>query len=470
MADQPLVSVVIPVWRDVDVLAASLGRLSPAPAGVEVIVASVLGDESRYDDLRTGYPHVHWISAPRGRAVQMNAGAAVATGRWLLFLHTDCTLPDRWAEVIVQADAAAASAGAFRFKLDTPDWRARLIEAGVRLRVALLGLPYGDQALFVRREVFHGVGGYRDVPLMEDIDFVRRVRKAGPLLRAREPVLTSARRWQHDGWLCRTAQNIGLASRFLLGTPPARLAQRYYGRHESAVVMMARAPWTGGKTRLGVAVPPSAYADLRHALFLDTLDVVVSIEDAEHIVACEPAGACERMRGWIGTGADVIAQRGERLGERMAHTFEDVFRLGVESVVIVGSDLPDLPARLVREALSVIRASRDAVVLGPASDGGYYLIAMSRPHPILFNRIDWGTDHVLAQTLEGARTAGIPVHLLESWADVDRPDDISRLVDTATGAAARRTRAWSVAHAAPRLEAGVVTIRPPRHARTPHGP
>lgn len=447
MADQPLVSVVIPVWRDVDVLADSLGRLSPVPTGVEVIVASVLGDESRYDHRGTAYPHVHWISAPRGRAVQMNAGAAVATGRWLLFLHADCTLPDRWTEVVVQADAAGAAAGAFRFRLDTPDWRARLIEAGVRLRVALLGLPYGDQALFVRRDAFHAVGGYRDLPLMEDIDFVRRIGKAGPLWRAREPVVTSARRWEHDGWLRRTARNIGLASRFLLGTPPARLAQRYYGRHESAVVMMARAPWTGGKTRLGAGGLPSAHASQRHALFLDTLDVVLSIEDAECIVACEPVDACERMREWIGLDVDVIAQRGDTLGERMARAFDDVFRLGIESVAIVGSDLPDLPARRVREALSVTRANRDGVVLGPATDGGYYLIAMSRPHPELFDRIDWGTDRALAQTLDAARAAGVPVHLLDSWADVDRPEDVTRLANSAAGATAHRTRAWSRTHA-----------------------
>lgn len=446
MADQPLVSVVIPVWRDAGVLAGSLGRLSPAPPDVEVIVASVLGDEPRYDSLRTAYPHVRWISAPRGRAVQMNAGAAVAAGRWLIFLHADCTLPGNWIEAIAHADAAGAAAGAFRFRLDSADWRARLIEAGVRLRVALLDLPYGDQALFVRRPIFLAIGGYRDLPLMEDIDFVRRVREVGPVLHARAAVVTSARRWQRDGWHRRSAANIGLAVRFLMGAPPARLAQRYFHRHDAAVVMMARAPWTGGKTRLGAGGTPSAHTDLRNALFLDTLDVVLSIEDAEHMVACEPADACERLREWIGLDVDVIAQRGETLGTRMAHAFEDVFRLGVASVALLGSDLPDLPARLLREALSHARANRDALVLGPAADGGYYLIAMSQPHPELFDRIDWGTDRVLAQTLDAARTAGIPVRLLDRWADVDRPDDVSRLLKGPAGAAAYRTRAWSLAH------------------------
>lgn len=446
MPDQPLVSIVIPVWRDLDVLAGALGHLSPLAARVEAIVAPVLGEEARYERLRIEHPHIRWVSAPRGRAIQMNAGAAVATGRWLLFLHADCTLPGDWMEVVAHADATGAGAGAFRFALDSRDWRARLVEAGVRLRVALLGLSYGDQALFVQRRVFVAIGGYRDLPLMEDIDFVRRVRETVPFHDASAAVVTSARRWAQDGWLRRSAANIGLASRFLLGTPPARLAQRYCRRHDAAVVMMARAPWIGGKTRLGTGGLPSAHAGLRNALFLDTLDVVLSIDRAEHIVACEPADACERLREWIGLGVDVIAQRGDTLGIRMAHAFEDAFRLGVESVALIGSDLPDLPPRLLREALSLTRATPDGVVLGPAADGGYYLIAMSRPHPELFDRIDWGTDGVLAQTLDAARTAGVRVRVLDSWADVDRPADIPKLLERAADRTAYRTRAWSLAH------------------------
>lgn len=443
MADQPLVSVVIPVWRDIDLLARALELLSPPPAGVEVIVACVLGEESRYERLGLDHPDVRWISAPRGRAVQMNAGAAVASGRWLLFLHADCALPGDWIEALAHAEAAGAAAGAFRFALDSRDWRARMIEAGARLRAALLGMPYGDQALFVQRRIFLAIGGYRDLPLMEDIDFVRRVRQAGPFLHAHARVLTSARRWERDGWVHRSTGNLGIATRFLFGTPPARLAQRYFDRHDAAIVMMGRAPWTGGKRRLVTGTSPAAHADLRHALFLDTLDTLLSISDVEHIVACEPADACERMRGWIGPDVDVIAQRGDTLGKRMAHALEDVFRLGVESVALLGSDLPDLPARLLREALSFTRANRDAVVLGPAADGGYYLIAMSRPHAELFDGIDWGTDRVLAQTLDAARAAGIPVRLIDSWADVDQPSDLSRLL-AAAGATAHRTRAWSL--------------------------
>jgi uncharacterized protein len=310
----------------------------------------------------------------------------------------------------------------------------------------LLGLPYGDQAIFVRRATFNAIGGYRDLPLMEDIDFVRRVKRAGGLWHDRLRVITSARRWEQDGWRQRSAQNASLATQFLLGASPARLAQRYFSRQRTAVVMMARAPWTAGKTRLGAGLDPAAHAELKRALLLDTFDVLAAVQDVAQVVACEPADDCEGMRELTGPGADVIAQRGSDLGQRIRHVFEDVFRLGPESVVVLGSDLPDLPPRLLTDAVTALRDGNDRVVVGPATDGGYYLIGMNRPHPELFEQVAWGTERVLAQTLHIASRAELPVEVLEQWADVDTMSDLRRA--TRLAGAAPRTAAWVEGHPA----------------------
>lgn len=446
MPEEPLVSIIIPVWRDEHALAQTLRHLH-APSNVEVIVASALGEEPWYQHVRQQHPELRFVAAPRGRGVQMNAGAAVARGRWLLFLHADSALPAGWLDVITEVeDRADIAAGAFRLALDSHDRRARVIEAAVRLRVALFGLPYGDQALFVRSRFFNAIGGYRDLPLMEDIDLVRRIKQVGRLVQSRAAVLTSARRWERDGWVRRSARNVSLATRFLLGASPARLAQRYFGRKAAAVVMVARAPSTRGKTRLAVGTAHAQHADLRRALLLDTLDVVTSVGDVEHIIACEPPGACEQMRDLVGPTVDVIAQRGDDLGQRMTHVFEDVFRLGVESVVVIGSDLPDLPSRLLREAVAALRRPGDRIVLGPAADGGYYLVGMNRPHPALFERIAWGTAHVLAQTLDAAKAQAAQIVLLDSWADIDTVADLSRLLNQHTERTAARTREWAGRH------------------------
>lgn len=442
MPEEPLVSVVIPAWRDEAALTRTL-QLVHTSAQVEVIVACVFGEERRYELLRDRCDGTKWVSAPRGRAVQMNAGAAVAGGRWLLFLHADSELPPDWLDVLARADERKDTVGgAFRLCIDSRAWQARVIEAGVRLRLALVGLPYGDQALFVRTHIFQAIGGYRDLPLMEDVDFVRRLRTIGRLDISQAPVVTSARRWKRDGWFRRSGRNIILATQFLLGVSAARLAQAYFRRKSSAVVMMARAPWTGGKTRLAVDSNEAAHAALRHALFLDTLDTVRSVPNVEHIIACEPAHECERMRELVGPAVDVIAQRGDDLGRRTTHVFEDAFRLGCESVVVVGSDLPDLPSRLIQSALRQLRGGKDRIVLGPATDGGYYLIGMSRPCPRIFQGIEWSTGRVLSQTLEAARAESRRAVLLDEWRDVDDLTDLRRLTDGSDELAASRTRAW----------------------------
>ena len=216
-----LISIIIPVFRDAEVLSRTLDAMDFD--GAEVIVAAAEGDAS-LAALRVSQRGVVWVTAPRGRARQMNAGAAVARGDWLLFLHADTCLRPGWRAAVDRADAdAVINLGCFRFALDSPSPVARLIEIGVRVRVRLFGLPYGDQALFVRREAFAALQGYSDLPIMEDVDLVRRLRETGRLYAASEQAVTSARRWEEDGWLRRTARHLSLIVRYFAGVHPERL-------------------------------------------------------------------------------------------------------------------------------------------------------------------------------------------------------------------------------------------------------
>jgi rSAM/selenodomain-associated transferase 2/rSAM/selenodomain-associated transferase 1 len=441
----PLVSVVVPAWRDRDALAGLLG--SGTLRGAEVVVSVPFGEASRYADLVAESPGVRLVESSRGRAAQMNAGAAAAAGRWLLFLHADSRVHPDWQEVVRRADADPhLVGGAFRFTLDSRAWWARVLEIGVRLRVRLLQLPYGDQGIFVRREIFEQMGGYATVPLMEDIELMRRLRTTGQLHFSAMPLVTSARRWEREGWRRRSLTNLSFAARYLLGASPARLAQRYFGRSRCAVVVMARAPTAPGKTRVP-APDERTHAALREALLLDTLDSVCEAPGLDRLVACTPAGALPSLQRNLGPAWDVIAQRGASLGERMAFAIGDVLGLGYESVLVVGSDLPDLPSRLLSQARAALQRDRQSVVIGPAIDGGYYLIGMNQLHPELFDRIDWGADDVLTQTLGAAAGAGLHVTTLESWSDVDTLDDLAQIAHRAGGSgAAPRTRQWFEEH------------------------
>jgi rSAM/selenodomain-associated transferase 1 len=343
--------------------------------------------------------------------------------------------------------------GSFQFRLDSAAWQARLIEVAVDRRVRWLDLAYGDQALFVRRDVFDALGGYREWPLMEDVDFVRRLRQAGKLYHSPHPVLTSARRWERDGWWTRSAENVILQALFFAGVSPERLAN-WYSRAPSAdlktrphrgkaLVVIARAPSDArGKSRLTRELGGDHVA-LRRALLLDTLDAAQAVADTDLFVAFEPADSIAEIRGLAGDGARLFPQHGDTLGDRMRNAFDHLFAAGYSAVVMIGSDLPSLPPSHLVQAFQSVRDEPDPVVIGPATDGGYYLIGLRRPCPALFTSITWGAPDVLTTTIRIAETSGLAVSFVAPWHDVDTMDDLRRVLRDSEGAT--RTRAWASA-------------------------
>lgn len=169
------------------------------------------------------------LSAAPGRGGQLAVGAGAATASWLLFLHADTRLDDaawRAVSAYIAQPEAGARAAVFRLKLDDPAWQARVLERAVRLRVALLALPYGDQGLLIHRDLYAEVGGFAALPLMEDVDLVRRLgRRRLCLLDGTAE--TSAERWRRRGWVRQTARNLRCLALYFLGVAPTRIATLY---------------------------------------------------------------------------------------------------------------------------------------------------------------------------------------------------------------------------------------------------
>ena len=164
------------------------------------------------------------VVAPKGRGSQLRAGAEAAAGDWLLFLHADTQLAPGWRSAVEAHVSSSAAPACFRFRLDDAAWQARVIERGVALRTRVLGLPYGDQGLLISRRLYGAAGGYRPLPLMEDVDLVRRL----PRVRMLDAdALTSAVRWRRNGWVRRSAANLGLLALYGVGVAPERLARLY---------------------------------------------------------------------------------------------------------------------------------------------------------------------------------------------------------------------------------------------------
>jgi rSAM/selenodomain-associated transferase 2 len=225
-----LVSIVIPARRGEERLLRLLQQLAPHK-DVQVIVAFGGPPDEDARRARQARRDVTWVESEEGRGPQLNAGAARAQGTWIWFVHADSRLPDHWFDTFRSLERSPdIVGGSFAFQLETDAWQARVLERGVALRVALFGVPYGDQGIFVRRTVFQKMGGYAAIPLMEDVEFVRRLKRQGRVRHLTDKLATSARRWERDGWWTRSALNLVFLTLYTLGASPAWLASRYHRR------------------------------------------------------------------------------------------------------------------------------------------------------------------------------------------------------------------------------------------------
>jgi len=220
----PIVGVVIPTLNEAEFLPALLADLRPVVVPLDIVVAD--GGSSDGTLAAASTAGVRTVVAPRGRAAQMNAGARAVAGRWLLFLHADCRLPPRARRALLTAvvDEPELDAAVFGFAIDLPPGWKHFIEMGQAVRQALYGLPYGDQGLLVRRELFHAVGGFPDVPLLEDVAMLRALGRRARVRTLPGTLLTSGRRYQRDGVVRTWLRHTAIILLYFLGVAPRRLA------------------------------------------------------------------------------------------------------------------------------------------------------------------------------------------------------------------------------------------------------
>lgn len=231
-----MISVVIPTLNAETCLAKAMTAL--VPAVVQGVVGQVIvadggsGDQTLLIAEAAG---ADIVRSERGRGQQLKAGAAAARFPWLLFLHADTVLDAGWEREVasfierVELGQRPLSAAAFRFALDDFGSLPRMIETGVAMRCLVFRLPYGDQALLIPARLYHDIGGYRPLPLMEDVDLVRRLGRRRTVM-LRTPAVTSAARYKSDGYARRVARNLTCLSLYFLRAPMSLLVRLYGAR------------------------------------------------------------------------------------------------------------------------------------------------------------------------------------------------------------------------------------------------
>lgn len=217
------ISAVVPALDEERSIAATLSSLSGL-ADERIVVDGGSRDRTRELARDAG---ARVIESPRGRGAQLNRGARAAIGEVLLFVHADTLVPPGAGSAILAAIDAGALGGAFRIRFDAPGWRYRLGETLASWRSRWSGVALGDQAQFVRRDVFAALGGYAEWPILEDLDFSLRLRRQGRVVILPLAVTTSARRFVRRGPLRTVLRNWWIVARFRTGASPRELARLY---------------------------------------------------------------------------------------------------------------------------------------------------------------------------------------------------------------------------------------------------
>lgn len=187
-------------------------------------------------------------------------------------------------------------------------------------------------------------------------------------------------------------------------------------------MLFARDPVAGKvKTRLKQMLDEGTTLRLYTSFLQDSIDKLLQLEDIKRLIGITPSLTSGFFDSWSADPrVELFIQQGEDLGDRMRNAFAQQFSLGCEKVVIIGADSPTLPVEYIERAF----ASEKDIVLGPSTDGGYYLIGMNRKLVDVFSQVSWGTDRVLAQTLAQIREQAVQLELLPVWYDVDLPEDL----------------------------------------------
>jgi len=223
-----MISIVIPTYNESAIIEGMLNSLIQSISSEDEVIVVDGMSEDNTREIVGGFPGVILITSPRGRAVQMNAGAERARGEYILFLHADVLVSENCISMLKnQIMENGIQWGWFSIRLDSPRFIFRVLETGANLRNRLTGIPLGDHGIFVKRDVFHDIGGFPEIPIMEDLEFVRKISIISKGVEVKSPIKTSVRRFENSGIIRTFFRMWILRILYYLGMPPEKLT-RYY--------------------------------------------------------------------------------------------------------------------------------------------------------------------------------------------------------------------------------------------------
>ncbi len=388
------------------------------------LIISDGGSTDRTLDVAKG-KNVKVINSSKGRGTQLNAGAKAATGEFLIFLHADTFLPDNAFNLIEEFFADPAHK-ICRFLLGF-DFNQRLLDTYSRFSKYDTQLTrFGDSAIIIRKTFFDELGGFENRETFEDVEFLKRASNFGRINILNASVTSSSRRFIQNGIIKKQLVNLLIFIGYLLNVNSQTLSRMFNKKLKNrtdSIIIFVRYPRKGQvKTRLAETTSSEFALNFYKLCAENLIRNIKKIPSVNRFVFYSNKNEKTEIINWLGSKLLFAPQEGDDLGSRMKNAFEKVFSAGSQKVIIVGTDIPDLSKEIIMKAFELLDSND--VVIGPAKDGGYYLLGMKKMHAELFEKIEYSTSSVLSETLMKIKELNLTYHLLPELRDIDTEDDL----------------------------------------------
>ncbi|AFH49681.1 Hypothetical protein IALB_1975 [Ignavibacterium album JCM 16511] len=419
-------SIIIPTLNEEYFLGQNLKRLKSLNGDIEIIISDGGSSDKTIEIARNFYAKI--INSVKGRGTQLNTGAKIASGDIFIFLHADTYLPVNALKLIddLFEDEKVQIA---RFKLGF-DFQSKLLDLYTKLsKYNSLFTRFGDSAIIIRKEFFYKLNGFADRGTFEDVEFFNRASKFFKIKLINQHVESSARRFISVGVLRQQLLNIFLFTGYLFKLDKSTLSFMYNNvstkKLNNALIIFLRFPKTGEvKTRLAKTTSTDFAVKFYKSCAENIVKNVKKISGINRFAFYSNEDEKEKITKWLGSKLFYSPQQGADLGTRMKNAFQKVFSTGAKKAIIIGTDVPDLSIDIITNAFNLLD-SNDAVI-GPAKDGGYYLLGIKKMYSELFDGIEYSTDKVFSETLDRMEKLNLSYQLLPELQDIDTEEDLIR--------------------------------------------
>ncbi len=368
---------------------------------------------------------VIFAKSNRGRGIQCNEGAKMATGDILLFLHADSTLPVETFKILTD-EFKNENKKIGTFRLGFPENKKILKFYTFFSRFDSIFTTFGDQCIVIRKDFFYSIGTFPDWVLFEDVHLLREARKITKINSFPAIVQTSARRFTQNGLIRQQLRNFFYIIWYLLGATHKELEKKYNPvKHNvlNSLIIFARYPQKGKvKTRLAKNIGDDHALKLYQLCLYNIIKEVQQIQNIERCIYISDKTDLEQMQNIIDGDFRFYSQSPGNLGLRMKNALSECLNRGSKKIIIIGTDVPDLSKSIIKDAFN--KLDENEIVIGPSYDGGYYLLGSKFLHNELFEKIQWSTNMVFEHTLKIAQKLGLKIHTLPHLHDIDTGKDL----------------------------------------------